>query len=283
MTFLEKGQEADGSFISYSSASMRPFRRVRSWQTTFVPALMLGALAAVDQPHAWGIREKLAKFLLRQKDVNGSFNYWAKGAAEYTAQSYPNDLDDTFCALAGLHAHNPKIVDEAVLVQAIKLLVAAEAAVGGPYRTWLVSPDSEPVWLDIDIAVNSNIAYFLSLVGSRLPALDEAMGEAIAGGVFSSPYYPSPYIFPYYFARAYEGPKRAELLDRTRRLHETAATDLDRALCLCARLRLGETQDVSGKAEELMAGQRRNGGWAARLCTPIPLRTASSITMAVRL
>ncbi len=263
LAFLEKNQRPDGSFISYSSAAMQPFRRVRSWQTTFVPALMLTALAGSDQAAARNISAKLAKFLLRQKDPNWSFNYWAKNAPEYQTQPYPNDLDDTFCALAGLYLHDPDSIDEAALVQIIKLLLATETDVGGPYRTWLVPADSEQAWLDVDIAVNSNIAYFLLLVSSRLPKLDKLIGDAIDTGRFSSPYYTSDYAFVYYFARAYDGPHAAKLLKMARRLHKAATTDLDRALCLSARLRLHETRDVSETVRDLLAGQRHDGSWAA--------------------
>jgi hypothetical protein len=272
LAFLEKNQEADGSYISFSSASMQPFRRLRSWQTTFVPALMLASLSGLDQPGALRMRGKLAGFLLEQKDANWAFNYWAKNAPEYRTMPYPNDLDDTFCALAGLYLHDPSIVDETVLAKAIKLLLATETAVGGPYRTWLVPSDSEPVWLDVDMAVNSNIAYCLSLVSNRLPSLDKLMGQAIASGSFTSPYYPSPYAFAYYFARAYGGPEKDRLSRKVRRLQAAAATDLDKALCLNARLRLGDKQDLGKAMKELLAGQKRDGSWPAAIFYADPVK-----------
>jgi hypothetical protein len=261
LAYLEKIQEADGSFTSFSSASMRPFRRVRSWQTVFVPALMLASLA--ELPGAMPVRGKLAHFLLGQQDSSGAFNYWSRGAAEYRSMAYPNDLDDTFCALAALQRHDASLIDGAVLAKAIRLLLAAEAAVGGPYRTWLVPPDSAPIWTDVDPAVNSNIAYFLSLVSNRLPKLDDLMGAAIAADSYVSPYYPSGYAFVYYFARAYGGPHRGKLLAKARRLHAAAASDLDRAVSLTARLRLGDTRDLDSAVSELLAGQRRDGSWPA--------------------
>jgi hypothetical protein len=272
LAFLAKEQETDGSFISFSSASVYPFRRVRSWQTVFVPALMLISLASLDGPEALDIRKKLAKFLLDQKHSNWSFNYWARSAPEYANQPYPNDLDDTFCALAGLYLHDPSLVNSPALAKIVKLLLATETAVGGPYRTWLVSADSQTVWLDVDIAVNSNIAYFLSLASNRLPRLDSLIGQAIADDSFSSPYYPSEYAFLYYFGRAYEGPHKHQLLRKTRRAHKIAQTDLDRALCLSVRLRLGETQNLSGVTSELLGGQRRDGSWPAAVFYADPVK-----------
>jgi hypothetical protein len=272
LAFLDKQQEADGSFVSFSSASTQPFQSLRSWQTTFVPALMLASLAGIQESLALHIRERLAGFLLKQKDANEAFNYWAKDAPEYQTMPYPNDLDDTFCALAALYLHDPALIDEAVLAKVIKLLLATETTVGGPYRTWLVPPDSQPIWLDIDVAVNSNIAYFLSLTGSTLPKLDEVMGRAILSDTFSSPYYPSVYAFIYYFARAYGGPHKAQLLLKARQLQAAASTDLDRALCLSARLQLDETQDLKNAANELIAAQQRDGSWPAAVFYADPVK-----------
>jgi hypothetical protein len=75
--FLERKQEPDGSFISYSSASMRPFRRLRTWYTVFVPALMLASLSGLESVDARVIRKRLANFLLSQRRADGAFNYWA--------------------------------------------------------------------------------------------------------------------------------------------------------------------------------------------------------------
>ncbi|HEX5744266.1 MAG TPA: prenyltransferase/squalene oxidase repeat-containing protein [Candidatus Saccharimonadales bacterium] len=261
--FLAKAQEPDGSFISYSSARMRPFRRARSWQTVFVPALMLGALAGLEDGPARDIRDKLAGFLLREKSGGWSFNYWARKSPDYHDQPYPDDLDDTFCALAGLYLHDPALVDEEALAKVIKLLLATETAVGGPYRTWLVPADSEPAWLDVDMAVNSNVAYFLSMVSNGLPNLDRMMGEAIKLDAFVSPYYPTDHPFIYYFARAYRGPHKDLLLKKARKLQRSALTDLDRALALSARLRLGGDRGLQAAADGLMAGQRRDGSWEA--------------------
>ncbi len=260
--YLAKRQQPDGSFLSYSSASLRPFRRTRSWHTTFVPALMLGALSASDISEILAIRRRLARFLLGQKRPGGAFNYWADTAVEHREMAYPDDLDDTFCALAALKLHDPALVDEGVLAQSLRLLLATETAVGGPYRTWLVAPDSDNIWRDVDLAVNSNVAFFLSMAGSRLPNLDRLMADAIREGRFSSPYYPTQYPFLYYLARAYRGPEEARLLDTVRREQRNARTDLDLALCILARLRLDDT-DVSEEISRLLAAQRRDGSWAA--------------------
>lgn len=263
LSFLVRRQEADGSFASFSSPTERPFRPVRSWRTVFISALMLESLAGLDRQESIKVRNGLAKFLLSQKKDTWSFNYWSKAAPEYLKQPYPDDLDDTFCALAGLYSHDPSLIDGVALARIVDLLLATEASVGGPYRTWLVPANSQAIWLDVDVAVNSNIAYFLSLASNPLPRLEEMIGQAIADNDFSSPYYPSPYAFIYYFSRAYKGRYRNELLRKTRQLHKRAATDMDRALCLSARLRLDDPYDLGEEVDALLSGQRRDGSWPA--------------------
>lgn len=272
LDFLAKDQAEDGGFISYSSASERPFRRVREWRTVFVPALMLCSLAGIDDGRSPQVCGRLADFLLAQKSKAWSFNYWAHDSPDRKTQNYPDDLDDTFCALAGLYRHDPSIVDEGVLADAVKLLLAVETAVGGPYRTWLVPADSASVWLDVDPAVNANVAYFLSLIGSRVPGLDRLMGDTIASGKFLSPYYPTDHAFVYYFARAYEGPEKARLLSMARRLQRNAGTDLDRALCISARVRLGDGQSMAGTVDRLLGGQRRDGSWPSAVFYADPVK-----------
>lgn len=274
LAFLTAIQEPDGSFISFSSASMQPFRRVRSWQTVFVPALMLNSLADLDMPAALSVRKKLAAFLLRQKNNNWSFNYWAKEAPEYIEQSYPNDLDDTFCTLAGLYRHDLSLIDAKALAKIVKLLLATEKSTGGPYRTWLVPADSDAVWLDVDLAVNSNIAYFLSLVGNPLPKLNDMMGRAIAKGSMSSPYYPSKYAFVYYLARAYQGPKQSSLIKKVLALSKAAQTDLDTALCLSARLQMESHQGSKVIVQELLKNQLKDGSWPAAVFYADPVKNS---------
>jgi hypothetical protein len=267
LDFLEKNQEADGSFTSFSSASIRPFKRDMSRQTTFVPALILASLACLDGPQAFDIRERLADFLLEQKGVNWAFNYWAKDAPEKKTLPYPDDLDDTFCVLASLHLQDPAIIDGEILAKITKLLLATEVSVGGPYRTWLVSTDSEQVWLDIDVAVNSNVGYFLSLVSRPLPSITTFVDRAIVTDGLRSPYYPSSYPLAYYMARGYSGQQRATLIKIVRKLLSTASTPLDLALSLSALVRLEASGRQGRTVGKLLRLQDSNGAWpAAAFC-----------------
>jgi hypothetical protein len=229
---------------------------------------MLAALSGVEVAGKRPVCDRLARFLVEQRSAGWSFNYWAKTAAERRTQPYPDDLDDTFCALIGLLAYNPSLVDEAALAKIVKLLLATETATGGPYRTWLVPPTAPKVWLDSDLAVNSNIAYFLSLVSKPLPNLNHLMGRAVIDNELLSAYYPSPHPLAYYLARAYQGPQRAKLTKLVRQLlHNPKATALERALCLTALMKLGENQRLDSGLASLLALQQPDGCWpAAAFC-----------------
>jgi hypothetical protein len=279
MAYLDSEQRDDGSFASYSSVSGRPFKTTREYRTTFVPSLMLAALSPVTSAKARSIRDKLSDFLLAQRNTNGAFNYWTKAAPESKKLTYPDDLDDTFCAYIGLYLHDPALVDTRDLAQIVKLLLATESRVGGPYRTWLASSTSDKVWLDIDLAVNANIAYFLSLVSSVPPNLQKLMNKAIIDDQLSSPYYPSAYPIVYYLSRAYQGTGQSQLLNRIRQLQQKKGiTALELCLCTTARIKLGDTSDQSATIGQLLADQQVDGSWPAAAFCIDPAREGQAHT-----
>lgn len=263
LEYLAGQQLRDGGFASYSSSSAKPFRPDITYKTTFTASLILSALADAEVPGAAGVRARAAGFVRAQAGPQGSYNYWAKRVKERRSLPYPDDLDDTFCALAALYSHDPAMVDASVLARATKLLLATESAVGGPYRTWLVSADSEPIWLDIDIAVNANVAYFLTLLESPLPKLTSFLDDAVRAGVgkLRSPYYPSAYIPAYYIARGYNGRQQSELIKILRGLLERAGTELETALCVSSLARLGVTTGLDKAIGVLLDAQGVDGAW----------------------
>jgi hypothetical protein len=115
-----------------------PFQCSVSRRTTFFPSLILLALSHFDQPEAQHIKRRTAQFLLKQKSDGWSFNYWDRKSAASRAQPYPDDLDDSFTALAALWHYQPTLIDGKALAAAAKLLIATERQEGGPYKTWLV-------------------------------------------------------------------------------------------------------------------------------------------------
>lgn len=196
IAFLTSAQSADGSFATQISRTSDFAEVVDERLTTFAPVLMLRALCVVDGTE--DIRRKLADWLLKQQSASGAFNYWPIDAAERHTRPYPDDLDDTACALASLYTHNPKLLDSVQLANMVRLLLAAETGVGGPYRTWLVGKNAPSEWQDVDLAVNANIQYLLQLVAEPLPKLHVFLAHKIATADFYSAYYPQSLIVAYF-------------------------------------------------------------------------------------
>jgi hypothetical protein len=259
ITYLRWTQQPDGSFTGDSSPTVQPFTPTRTYHTTFLPALVLGALQGINEAQA--VRQPLAAWLMTQRNPAGSFNYWAANAPERHTMPYPDDLDDTFCALIALLRHDPALVDGATLSSAVKLLLVAEAQVGGPYRTWLVGLGAPATWQDIDLAVNCNIACFLRAVAEPLPNLTALMDQAIDTQTFTSPYYPSELPVLYYMARAYSGAKRQALTRYIQSRRPNAA--LGMALRISALLALEAGGGVQPAIDRLLALQQKNGSWPA--------------------
>jgi hypothetical protein len=265
--YLGAVQLPDGSFQSFSSPSQTSFQPAVTYRTTFAPALILSALAGAKVAGSVALRERLAAWLAAQAGPQGSFNYWAAGSPQRRRQPYPDDLDDTFCALSALYLHDPALIDEKALASAVKLLLATESEVGGPYRTWLVPPDAEPVWHDVDLGVNSNVAYFLSLTGNPLPKLTAFIDKALTTNKLSSPYYPSAYPIVYFIARAYRGKRPAALIRIIRELLANAGNALETALCLSSLARLGVSGNQIRRINNLLGLQAADGSWpAAAFC-----------------
>jgi hypothetical protein len=268
--FIATQQRADGGFDSFSSSSQHDFARAFRYQTIFVPALMLAALTALQTPESKKVRQKLAAYLLEQKGPHGAFNYWAKDAPERQTMPYPDDLDDTFCALIGLWLHDSTCIDQAILASTVKILLATETSVGGPYKTWLKAPDGAASWQDVDLAVNSNIAYFLNLVSEPLPNLMALMDGVITTKRLHSPYYPSEYQLLYYVSRAYRGMNAEGLGGLVRALQPKTA--LQYALAITARLRLNIYDGTGVLVRHLLALQQADGSWPAEAFCIDPAR-----------
>ncbi len=270
LAYIATEQESDGSFKSYLSLDPDIPNKENAVRTVFIPAIMLAALATCKTSESLNIRQKLADFLLSQKSPQWTFNFWAHDEPLKKTRNYPDDLDDTFCVYIALYAHNPSLVTPEVLAHMTKVLVSTEKTPGGPYRTWLVPANSEAIWTDVDIAVNSNIAYFLTKV-SRPPAgLHAYLEQSIISGQISSPYYPPNYPILYYLARAYTGNASDRLLQLIRRHHKTHRLSLmERALMCTAVMTITKrAQEIHKDIQIILKAQKPDGSWPARsFCT----------------
>lgn len=272
LRYLAQCQLSNGGFESFSSPALQPFKTSCRYETVFVPAILLGALASFDIPEAQAIKQNLAQFLLNQKSERWSYNYWAKDTPEQVSHPYSDDLDDTFCALSSLATYDPELIQPEVLARIVKLLIATETKPGGPYKTWLVAPDSKKVWQDVDLAVNSNIAYFLSLVSEPLPNLTALMESAIRNARFRSPYYPGEAPLLYYLARAYQGPLTDNLADQAGRLLKKSNSVLEQALLTTVLIKLQRHTGLKSVVNNLIKSQLDDGSWAAEAFCIDPAR-----------
>lgn len=263
ITYLQATQSEAGYFDSFSSPTKQPFRPTLKYQTTFSSSLILQALSQI--PEAMNVRTKLATWLLTQKNDAWSFNYWATESPERLSLPYPDDLDDTFCALIALYRHDASLIDARILGKVVRLLLATESKVGGPYRTWLVIQDTPEIWQDIDLAVNSNIAYFLQLIAQTLPNLTAFMAEHIVENQLSSPYYPSIYPLIYYLSRAYQGEATSRLIALLKRRQKAGCwgTPLRTAQAISALDELGCYDEIESAVAYLKSQQLPDGSWPA--------------------
>jgi hypothetical protein len=263
--FIDTQQQEDGSFLSLSSPNPKSFTNAIQFHSTFSTALILDALTSIPAtPQLNEIKQKAAKFLLTQKSDIWSFNYWTRNAKEAKEMPYPDDLDDTFCALAALYHYDKKIIDGSVLAHMVRVLTAAEEQPGGPYRTWLVSQTAEHIWKDVDIAVNSNVAYFLSLQEIDLPQLHEYIDLCIKKNKLTSPYYPSEYSILYFLSRFYKGKHKNDLqqvLFSKKNKKNQWSSSLTTALAVTALLHFQTPAPVLTAAIQFLLNQQSEGAW----------------------
>ena len=265
VAFLLREQQKDGSFLSYSTANKRNFKNAKTYHSVFIPALILSSLSALNETAALNdIKGKLAKLLLGQKSEHWSFNYWVRGSDEAKVMPYPDDLDDTFCALSALYLYNPELTAPEVLAKVVMLLTYVEEKEGGPYRTWFVPASAEPVWKDIDLAVNSNIAYFLSLQDVTLDNIIKLVEEKIDKNDYVSPYYPSFYPVIYFISRFYSGEKKDKVINFLLSKKDNNwkwQNPLNTALVVSSLLNLEYSPPELEKSINYLIKSQKNGAW----------------------
>lgn len=265
--YLKKHQQKDGSFLNYSTRYSN-FKRLESHNSPFYTALILSSLNMLKTTRDIDfMKSKASAFLLSQKSKNWSFNYWVKNSEEAKIMPYPDDLDVTFCALAALFQYDKKIVDGKVLAKCVELLTLLEKKEGGPYRTWLVNDFADPIWKDIDVAVNSNIAYFLSLIEVDLPNINEFIEKKFLAKSLKSPYYHTSIPVLYFISRFYKGKLKEKLINEIISLQTTSnwwGSPISTALAVSAIINLGGINKVNSKKiiHKLLSYQV-NGAWGA--------------------
>jgi hypothetical protein len=211
--FLAHEQQIDGSFMCMTTTIYDEYQN-----GILVPAIVPSSIVLSSMIHLpetesiASIKQKTATFLLFERSNYWSFNYWFRASREYTEVPYPDDLDDTFCALAALYEYDKALFDGEAMGRIVTMLTLVETEEGGPYNMWLVQtkPDSE--WRDIDLVVNSNIAFFLSLCDIHLLKLNHFIEKSILENKYEFPYN-SIYPAIYFISRFYKGTQVDQMID----------------------------------------------------------------------
>jgi hypothetical protein len=259
INFIKSQQKKDGDFWSWSSLNKNNFNKAKKYNSIFPSALILSSLDLVEKSEE--IKKKLVNLLLSQKSDYWSFNYWKRKTEENRTMPYPDDLDDTFCALSGIYKYNKKLIDGAAIARIVTLLTTLEKKEGGPYKTWLVSENVDDVWKDVDLAVNSNVGYFLSLQGIKLKNINKLIKLAIEKENLNSPYYPSIYPIIYFISRFLKSEKLVKII-LAKKNDDNWENPLDTALAVSSLLNLGvEPEILKPSIDFLIKNQKKDGSW----------------------
>ena len=263
--FLKSQQEVGGNFLSLSFAQSADSIGVKRYHSLFFTTLILDFLINIKEvPGVKNVKDKAASFILSQKSEHWSFNYWMRNSQEAKKMPYPDDLDDTFCALSSLFRYNPDLIDGKSMADIVQLLTTNEIEEGGPYRTWLIPKESGKKWTDVDIAVNSNIAYFLSLQGIDLPQLTSFIESHIKKEAFISPYYPSVYPVIYFISRFYKGKyidRLVTYLLSKRDKNHSWENPLNSALAVSSLLNFGADPNIVSKSIGSIIKSQKEDSW----------------------
>jgi hypothetical protein len=268
LSYLLRRQHKNGG---WSSASVFP------------TVLILSCLAEcrVDADTSTAVA-RAGKFLLSQKSSAWSWNYAVRGSRAARNMRYPDDLDDTSCALLALCQCGELAPDGLLMARFVEHLITAETVPGGPYRTWIMpsgpNGTAPAAWSDVDTAVNANIASFLALQDASVPGLSAYLDQAALTGSYSSLYYSDPAVIRYFLARFFalredcdtDSAKKARtaLVQtlRTDATNDSTLTPLQAALTVTSLLRLGEDPGspiIRRAVKCIRRSQNADGSWPA--------------------
>lgn len=265
MRYLAQEQGKDGSFLGWASQQHSDFSSHVIHYSPFFTSLIACSLA--DIPGARTVQQKAASFLLSNKDSDWAWNYWLPGSQDAKARPYPNDLDDTACALAAVQLSRPEALDGSALGSFARHLISQETRVSGPYTTWLVQGTAAATWKDVDPAVNANIGYFLSLHDVHLEGLTNYISVAIKNNTLTSRYYIGIIPVLYFIARWYNGdelPKLRSLILKAISDEAHAGQPASLAMLITAACKAGIPRMALIAAGESLLGTMNGHHWKAQ-------------------
>lgn len=172
-------------------SDIRCINEVRQEKSFFPISFALHSVGTVPRKHVsdkvkvW--KKEVKDSLLLHGTEKYSFNYFVNKT------KLPNDLDDTALCLSALKKSLPKT---RLNPKYFLKIVNQESAPAGPYHTWFEHEKNS--WQDIDIFVNANLVYFLSLNDIRVKKTEEFIeSKILRRDVFSKYYFNT--LFLYYF------------------------------------------------------------------------------------
>lgn len=227
-------------------------------KTPFVAILGWQALSVIESQKAKEIVNLGVRELIKEKNKNGSFNYWLKKSEQYKREPYPNDMDDTFCAWRVIYNSEPKLIKGKDLALIANILIFNEEKTGGPYRTW-IWPKENKDWVEIDVAVNSNIQYFLKTQEIELKNIKKIIEESVLNKNFKSVHYPENQVI-YFFSRVYEGKNKEILISYIKEKLKKEILPGEMAILLSSLIRLGNEIEQK-EIERLIKLQNKDGSW----------------------
>lgn len=185
--YLINHQQEDGSFLDSKGT-----------KSVLSTALILSCLNNLKETvELKEIKQKAANFLLSQKD-----NDWL----------FSENIGADFCALSALMKYNPEIIDGRAIAKILMVLTSVETKEGGPYYSYF-GKEKERTPKRVDLGVNSEVAYFLSLQNVELPELNNLIEAAIESGDFKSEFWTSDYPVIYLISKFYKGGKKQKMID----------------------------------------------------------------------
>lgn len=284
ISFLKERQLPSGGFPAYISKSPDMANSVYI-PLVFDTAFILHALNFVDSnSEADGIKNKTVEYLLANKENPGVWRFYGRNPiippdSNLLVDPYiPPDLDDTAVAFASLR-ENGIHVEDSGLEYSLNF-----RAPEGLFYTWI----NEEKWLntsdplywyykqnDIDIVVNANMLYALSLAGKQAPEVSDYLNSYIKNNSFtdSTVYYNDPYIQLYMFTRAYADGHAKDLkpsmpvirnyLLSTQKPDGSWGNEINTSLAAVSLLNTGYEGKALDKAiQYIVVTQRNDGGWA---------------------
>ncbi len=267
LDFLRQTQARDGSFVGWASRQPDNFTHIQYRPTIFFTALIAQALHTV--PTTQSITQSATEALTSQRSPQWTWNYWRRDRRTFYTEPYPDDLDDTACALAAVALHQPQLLDGDVLARVAQTLIQTEDSPGGPYRTWLVGADSADTWQDVDVAVNANIAFLFKQLNITTPGLEDYLIKRIQTNKLTSRYYCGSAPTVYFLARACRPDSQlARHISYNLRQYLKVTTPVRTALECALLLSSAQRLNVSSRMwqslrMQILSSQATDGGWPA--------------------